>query len=110
MRDPMLTPRNPRSYIAVRVTYTGDVPPMGAIIIEGVLFVALVATGVALVSWVILAFTPAGVRLRQARNRRRIERSSALTCPIHGPQSQDRLVLLANGERVCPDCYQETFT
>ena len=82
---------------------------MGAIIIEGVLFVALIATGVALLCWILLTYTPAGVRLRQAQNRKRIEREAQLVCPIHGSRSPDQLVLLANGERVCPDCYKETF-
>ena len=82
---------------------------MGAIIIEGVLFVALIATGVALLLWLYLTFTPAGVRLRQALNRKRIERAAELVCPIHGARTQDQLVLLADGERVCPDCYKETY-
>jgi hypothetical protein len=82
---------------------------MGAIIIEGVLFVALVATGGALLYWLLITFTPAGVRLRQTQNRKRIERAARLVCPIHGPRAADTLVLLANGERVCPDCYKETF-
>ena len=82
---------------------------MGAIIMEGVLFVALVATGGALVYWVLITFTPAGVRLRQTQNRKRIERRAALVCPIHGLRTEDQLARLANGERVCPDCYQETL-
>ena len=82
---------------------------MGAIIIEGVLFVALIATGVALLYWILLYFTPAGVRFRQAQNRKRIEREAQLVCPIHGMRSREQLVLLANGERVCPDCYKETY-
>ena len=82
---------------------------MGAIIIEGVLFVAMIATGVALLYWILLHFTPAGVRFRQAQNRKRIEREAQLVCPIHGMRSREQLVLLANGERVCPDCYKETY-
>src|SRR3954468_17433425 len=73
---------------------------MGAIIIEGVLFVALIATGVALLYWILLNLTPAGVRIRQAQNRKRIEREAQLVCPIHGARSPEQLVLLANGERV----------
>ena len=82
---------------------------MGAIIVEGVLFVVLITTGVALLCWLFLTFTPAGVRLRQAQNRKRIVREAELVCPIHGPRREDQLVLLANGERACPDCYKETF-
>ena len=80
---------------------------MGVIIVEGVLFVALIAAGGALLYWVIMYLTPAGVRLRQTRNRKRIERATRLTCAIHGPRTEDQLVRLASGERVCPDCYQE---
>jgi hypothetical protein len=82
---------------------------MGVIIVEGVLFVALLAAGGALLYWLLVTFTPAGVRLRQTQNRVRIERAVALTCPIHGLRVEDQLVRLASGERVCPDCYKETF-
>ncbi len=82
---------------------------MGAIITEGVLFVALIAAGGALLYWVLIAFTPAGARLRQTRNRKRMERMAALVCPIHGLRTEDHLVRLASGERVCPDCYKETL-
>ena len=82
---------------------------MGAIITEGVLFVALIATGGALLFWLVVNFTPTGVRIRQTQNRKRIERMAALVCPIHGLRTEDNLVRLANGERVCPDCYKETL-
>ena len=82
---------------------------MGAIIMEGVLFVVLIATGGALLFWLLLTLTPAGVRVRQTRNRKRIERAAALVCPIHGMRTENTLVRLANGERVCPDCYEETI-
>ena len=82
---------------------------MGAIIIEGVLFVALIAAGGALLYWLVITVTPAGVRLRQTRNRKRIERMAMLVCPIHGLRAETQLVRLANGERACPDCYTETF-
>jgi hypothetical protein len=80
---------------------------MGAIIVEGVLFVALIAAGGALLYWVILYFTPAGVGIRQARNRKRIERAAELVCEIHGRHTEDQLVRLSSGEQVCPDCYKE---
>lgn len=82
---------------------------MGAIITEGVLFVALIAAGGALLYWLLTTLTPVGVRLRQTRNRKRIERMAALVCPIHGLRAEDQLARLANGERVCPDCYKETL-
>ena len=81
---------------------------MGAIILEGVQFAALIAAGGALLYWLFMS-TPAGVRLRQTRNRKRIERMAALVCPIHGMRTEDQLARLANGERVCPDCYKETL-
>ena len=81
---------------------------MAVIITEGVLFVALIVTGGALLYWLLVSFTPVGVRLRQTRNRKRIDRMAELVCPIHGQRTQDQLVRLANGERVCPDCYEET--
>ncbi|MEO7769732.1 MAG: hypothetical protein ABIX19_01800 [Gemmatimonadaceae bacterium] len=82
---------------------------MGAIIVEGVLFVALIAAGGAFLFWLLTTFTPAGVRLRQTQNRKQIDRMAELVCPIHGLRTQAQLVRLANGERVCPDCYKETF-
>ena len=82
---------------------------MGAIIAEGVQFVALVAAGGTLLYWLFVTLTPAGVRLRQTRNRKRIDRMAELVCPIHGLRTEDQLARLASGERVCPDCYQETL-
>ena len=82
---------------------------MTEIIIEGVLFVALVVTVATLFSILILNFTPVGVRIRQTRNRRRIDRAANLVCPIHGPRAITDLVRLASGDVLCPDCYKETF-
>jgi hypothetical protein len=82
---------------------------MGAIIVEGVLFVALLAAGGALLYWMLLMFTPAGVRIGLTHNRKRLERAAELVCPIHGPRTEDQLVRLSNGERVCPICYKETL-
>jgi hypothetical protein len=81
---------------------------MSVIIIEGVLFVALLATGAALLYFVLVTFTPVGTRLRQVQNRRQIDRAAELTCPIHGPRNEKDLVRLASGELICPDCYKET--
>lgn len=82
---------------------------MRVIIVEGLLFVAMLAAGGALLYWVLLMFTPVGVRIRQTKNRKRLERSAALVCPIHGRRAEDQLVRLANGEQACPDCYKETL-
>jgi hypothetical protein len=80
---------------------------MATIVLEGVLFVALLATIAALLYLVLMQFTPLGVRARQARNRRRIERAAARVCSIHGPHAETEMVLLPGGERVCPECYSE---
>jgi hypothetical protein len=82
---------------------------MGVIIVEGVLFVALIAAGGALLYWVLMMFTPAGIRIRQMQNRKRLDRAAELECPIHGLKTETQLVRLASGERVCPDCYRETL-
>jgi hypothetical protein len=82
---------------------------MTTIIIEGVLFVALVAAAGTLFYLVLLYLTPVGVRLRQQQNRRRIDRAAELVCPIHGPRESTDLVRLASGETLCPDCYKETL-
>lgn len=82
---------------------------MTEIIIEGVLFVALIAAVAALLYLVVLYFTPTGVRIRQAQNRRRLERAAALVCPIHGPCAEEQLVRLPGGDVLCPECYKETL-
>ena len=82
---------------------------MGAIIVEGVLFVALIAAGGTFLYWLLITITPMGVRARQTRNRLALERAAALTCPIHGPRPEHQLVRLSNGEQACPDCYKETL-
>ena len=82
---------------------------MTEIIIEGVLFVALLATVGTLFYMVLMYFTPVGVRLRQTQNRRQIDRAAELVCPIHGPRATKDLVRLTSGEALCPDCYKETL-
>lgn len=82
---------------------------MTPIIIEGVLFVALLATGATLLYLVVLYFTPLGLRIRQDANRKRLERAAAHACPIHGSRAAEDYVRLPSGEMVCPDCYQETL-
>ena len=82
---------------------------MTTIIIEGVLFVALIATVGALLYLVLVYFTPVGTRLRQRQNRVRLDRAAELVCPIHGPRSSTELVRLTSGELLCPDCYKETL-
>lgn len=82
---------------------------MIAILFESGLFVAALAAAVALIVVVFLRLTPLGRRLRQRANRRRIEQEVALSCPLHGPQREDELVLLPSGERFCPVCYKEAL-
>ena len=81
---------------------------MFVIIVEGVLFVALVATAGALLVLGVWHLTPVGRRLQQSANRRRIERAAELVCPIHGPHRERELVRLQSGERMCPECFKET--
>jgi hypothetical protein len=80
---------------------------MSTIVWEGVLLVALFVTIGALLYLVLMQFTPLGVRVRQARNRRRIEAAASRVCSIHGPHIETDMVLLPSGERVCPECYSE---
>jgi len=82
---------------------------MSEIIIEGVLFVALLAAVGTLLYLVVLYVTPVGIRLRQTANRRRLERAAELVCPIHGPRSATDLVRLPGGDVLCPECYKETL-
>ena len=82
---------------------------MSEIIIEGVLFVALLAAVGTLLYLVVLYVTPVGIRLRQTANRRRLERAAELVCPIHGPRSATDLVRLPSGDVLCPDCYKEAL-
>jgi len=81
---------------------------MAAIIMEGVLFVALVAAVGALLFFGLTTFTPLGKRWKQVQNRRSIERDAALQCPIHGALSEDTMVRLPSGDRICPECFKET--
>ncbi len=85
---------------------------MFTILLEGVLFVALLATVGALVAiWI--RHTRLGRRIAQTRNRRRIERRAALAaltrCPAHGSFRERDLVRLPGGGQLCPDCYAELF-
>jgi len=80
---------------------------MNAIIIEGVLFVALLCVAVALVMTIVRYYTAAGRRLEQTRNRKQIDRAVSLTCELHGPHDEREMVRLDSGEVMCPDCYRE---
>jgi hypothetical protein len=82
---------------------------MIAIILEGVLFVAFVATVAALLYYVVLHFTRVGVWRRQTTNRRQMERAAELHCPVHGAHREEELVRLPSGDRICPDCYKEAL-
>lgn len=76
------------------------------IILEGVLFVALVAA-VGAFLYMGVQSTPVGRRLRQSRNRALIDRSAQAACPTHGRQDEDDLVRLPDGTLICPRCYEE---
>ncbi|MDQ8154935.1 MAG: hypothetical protein P3B98_09735 [Gemmatimonadota bacterium] len=77
------------------------------IIIESALFAVLVTAVGALFFAALLRFTPLGVRWRQVRNRRLLEREAAHNCPRHGLQREGALVRLRDGQTMCPTCYQE---
>ncbi len=79
---------------------------MTVILLESVLFIALVAVVGAFVLKA-LGVTPFGTRLKQSANRRRIDKQADLTCPIHGPQREEDLVRLPTGEPLCSHCYRE---
>jgi hypothetical protein len=57
----------------------------------------------------LLARSRAGLRWRQARNRRRIEEERAHHCPRHGDHAARELVRLPSGETLCPQCYEEIY-
>ena len=52
-------------------------------------------------------YTPLGLRLKQAQNRKQIEARLELTCPNHGLQREDTLVRLKSGEALCSLCFKE---
>ena len=80
---------------------------MNAIIIEGVMFVALLVVAVALVVFVVRHYTAPGRVLEQSRNRKQIERVVSLTCALHGAHEEREMVRLESGEVMCPECYRE---
>ena len=80
---------------------------MNAIIIEGVLFVALLCVAVTLVVFVVRYYTAAGRAIEQTHNRKQIDRAVNLTCELHGPHEERDMVRLESGEVMCPECYRE---
>jgi len=80
---------------------------MNAIIIEGVLFVALLCVAVTLVVFIVRHYTAAGRVIEQTRNRKEIERAVNLTCAIHGTHEERDMVRLQSGEVMCPECYRD---
>ena len=82
---------------------------MNAIIVEGVLFVALLGVAVALVVFIIRYYTAAGRALEQTRNRKQIDRALNLTCDLHGPHAERDMVRLESGDVMCPQCYREAI-
>lgn len=82
---------------------------MNAIIIEGVLFVALLCIAVILVVFIVRHYTAAGRAMEQTRNRKAIDRAVSLTCAIHGAHEERDLVRLPSGDVMCPQCYREAI-
>lgn len=79
------------------------------ILVEGLLFVASITTIGALVFFLTRSSTPLGLRSLQNKNRERIEREAELVCSIHGPHTEEQLVRLESGERICPECFREAM-
>lgn len=79
---------------------------MSAIVIEVLALLAGVA-GLGILAKAALTRTGPGVRLQQEANRRQIDRTASLTCPIHGFQSEESLVRLPDGSTLCAACYRE---
>ena len=82
---------------------------MNAIIIEGVLFVALLCVATALVVYIVRYYTAAGRALEQTKNRKAIDRVVNLTCELHGAHDEREMVRLESGEVMCPQCYREAI-
>ncbi|GAC1477781.1 MAG: hypothetical protein NVS1B4_20910 [Gemmatimonadaceae bacterium] len=82
---------------------------MFVILLEGILSIAAVATLGTLLYRFASDSTPLGMRIRQQRNRRLIERAAELRCPIHGPHTPEQMVRLPSGEEICPECFKETI-
>jgi hypothetical protein len=82
---------------------------MSAIIVEGVLFVALLAVAATLAVFVVRYYTAAGRALEQSKNRKQIERAVNLTCELHGAHDERAMVRLESGEVMCPECYREAI-
>ena len=82
---------------------------MNAIIIEGVLFVALLVVAGTLVVFVVRHYTAPGRALEQSRNRKKIERAVSLTCAVHGVHEERDMVRLESGEVMCPECYRDVI-
>ena len=82
---------------------------MNAIIIEGVLFVALLCVAAALIVFIVRYYTAAGRALEQTRNRKVIDRVVNLTCELHGSHEEREMVRLESGEVMCPQCYREAI-
>ena len=80
---------------------------MFEIVLEDALFVIVLVAAGALLAFLVLRATPLGLRLRQAKNRRQIEQAADRVCPVHGPHEAGDMVLLAGGDRICPECFKE---
>jgi hypothetical protein len=82
---------------------------MSAIIVEGVLFVALLAVAATLAVFVVRYHTAAGRALEQSKNRKQIERAVNLTCELQGAHDERAIVRLESDEVMCPECYREAI-
>ena len=82
---------------------------MNAIIIEGVMFVALLVVAVTLVVFAVRHYTAPGRVLEQSRNPKHIHRVVTLRCARLGAHEEREMVRLESGEVMCPECYREAI-
>jgi hypothetical protein len=81
---------------------------MRGILFDILIVVFLIFLTVQIGEWA-LGRTSMGVRWRQSRNRRQLERGRARHCPRHGEFAEQDLVRLPSGETLCPECYEEIY-
>lgn len=81
---------------------------MRGILFDIVLVVLLAFLAIQVGGWA-MGRSSWGVRRRQARNRRLVERDRPRLCPRHGEFAAQELVRLPSGETLCPRCYEEIY-
>ena len=77
---------------------------MGVIVLE-VLALLAGLTGAVFLFRAATGRTGPMLKARQVANRRAIERTASLTCPVHGLQDEASLVRLPDGSTLCAACH-----